>query len=95
VKFDSKTGRLSFRAKLTMGIDARQQPSRDLFEFDGKLGRASLNGSLKHSDGNRATTAQWIKLRKIQPDTALTQPASYAEWKQQADEILKRRGPKW
>jgi hypothetical protein len=98
VKFDSKTGRLSFRAKLTMGIDARQQPSRDLFEFDGRLGRASLNGSLKHSNGtisNGPATAQRINLKKIQPDTALSQPGSYAEWKQQAGEILIRRGPKW
>ena len=98
VKFDSKTGRLSFRAKLTMGIDARQQPSRDLFEFDGKLARASLNGSLKHSNeniSNRATTTQRISLKKLQSNSTLSQPGSYAEWKQQADEILRRRGPKW
>jgi hypothetical protein len=81
-----------------MGIDARQQPSRDLFEFDGRLGRAFLNGSLKHSNGtisNGPATARRINLKEIQPDRALSQPANYAEWKQQADEILIRRGPKW
>lgn len=98
VKFDSKTGTLSFRAKLTMGIDARQRPSRDLFEFDGKLRRASLDGSLKHLNGtisSQAITTKRISLKKIQPDSALSQPGSYEEWKQQAEEILRRRGPKW
>src|ERR1700687_2901591 len=47
LKYDSRSGRLSFRAKLTMGLDARQQPSHDLFEFDGKLNTRAVSGVLK------------------------------------------------
>jgi hypothetical protein len=90
LKYDSRSGRLSFRAKLTMGVDARQQPSHDLFEFDGKLSARALSGVLK-----RAAASEHINLRKLHPDSALDQPRTYDEWKRQTDEILRRRGPKW
>jgi hypothetical protein len=90
LKYDPRSGRLSFRAKLTMGVDARQQPSHDLFEFDGKLSARALSGVLK-----RAAASERINLRKLQPDSALDQPRTYDEWKRQTDEILRRRGPKW
>ena len=93
VKFDAKAGRLSFRTKLTMGIDARQQPSHDLFEFDGTLSGAALAGVLKRSGG--ITSSERVTLRKLAANSALPQPRTYEEWKRQTDEILRRRGPKW
>ena len=90
LKYDPRSGKLSFKANLTMGIDARQQPSHDLFEFDGTLSARAVSGVLK-----RASASERVSLRKLQPDAALPQPRTYDEWKRQADEILRRRGPKW
>jgi hypothetical protein len=90
LKYDARSGKLSFKAKLTMGVDARQQPSHDLFEFDGTLSARAVSGVLK-----RAVASERINLRKLQPDGALPQPRTYAEWKRQTEEILRRRGPKW
>ena len=89
LKYDPRSGKLSFKAKLTMGIDARNQPSHDLFEFDGKMSAAAVSGVLKHG-----AATERINLRKLQPDTALPQPRTYDEWRRQTDEILRRRGPK-
>jgi hypothetical protein len=102
VRFDSRTGALSFTAKLTIAgaIDLpglRQEPSRDLFEFSGTLKPTVLSGTLKRSDLRqpfRPSSRERIHLRKRSPDGAF--PAgSYAEWKRIADLILKARGPKW
>jgi hypothetical protein len=90
LKYDPRSGKLSFKAKLTMGVDARQQPSHDLFEFDGKLGGRAVSGVLK-----RGAASERINLRKLPPDAALPHPRTYDEWKRQTDEILRRRGPKW
>ncbi|HTD43877.1 MAG TPA: hypothetical protein VK687_06830 [Bryobacteraceae bacterium] len=90
LKYDPRSGKLSFKAKLTMGVDARLQPSHDLFEFDGTLGKAAVSGVLK-----RAAVSERINLRKLEPNAALPQPRTYDEWKRQTDEIIRRRGPKW
>src|ERR1017187_2873039 len=49
VRFDSRTGALSFAAKLTAGVallpGGRQEPSRDLFEFTGTLKATVLTGT--------------------------------------------------
>jgi hypothetical protein len=101
VRFDSRTGALSFTAKLTTGLavlpGGRQEPSRDLFEFDGTLKATVLTGTLKRSDPrqpSRPGSQERVRLKK-QPRAALFPAGSYVEWKRQADEILKRRGPKW
>jgi hypothetical protein len=93
LKYDPRSGKLSFRTKLTMGIDARNQPSHDLFEFDGTLGAAAVSGVLKRSGG--ITSSERVTLRKLPASSALPQPRTYDEWKRQTDEILRRRGPKW
>jgi hypothetical protein len=90
LKYDARSGKLSFKAKLTMGLDARNQPSHDLFEFDGKMSARAVAGVLK-----RGGAPERINLRKVQTDPAFDQPATYDAWKRQTDEILKRRGPKW
>jgi hypothetical protein len=90
LKYDARSGKLSFKAKLTMGVDARQQPTHDLFEFDGALSARAVSGVLK-----RAAASDRINLRKLQPDASLPQPRTYDQWQRQTDEILRRRGPKW
>jgi hypothetical protein len=101
VKFDSRTGALSFTAKLTTGVTMlpgqRHEPSRDLFQFSGTLQGSTLTGVLKRSDQwqpSRPASSERIRLQK-QSQTAMLQASSYADWKRQADEILRRRGPKW
>ena len=101
VKFNPRTGALSFTAKLTTGVTllpgGGQEPSRDLFEFSGTLKSAVLTGMLKHSDARqpaRPASRETVQL-KLQSQAFLLPASSYAEWKLQAGEILKRRGPKW
>ena len=101
VKFDSRSGRLSFQARLTLGVqlDAKgnQQPSRDLFEFDGTLKRGELTGAVKHTDqahANLKATVERVSLKR-RADGSMSAPRSYAEWKTSVAEILKRRGPRW
>jgi len=101
VRFDSRTGALSFTAKLTTGATilpgGRQEPSRDLFEFSGTLKATTLTGSIMRSDQrqpSRLGSRERVQL-KVQPQTVTLPASSYAEWRRQAEEILKRRGPKW
>jgi len=102
VRFDSRTGALSFTAKLSTGVvilpGGRQEPTRDLFEFSGTLTATALTGTIQRSDQlrpGRAVSRERVQL-KIQPQAAAVfTAASYAEWKGRADEILKHRGPKW
>lgn len=101
VQFDPRTGALSFKAKLTMGVvlmqPGRQEPSRDLFEFRGTLGKDVLTGTLTQRDMLRPqatpVTSQ-VRLRKQSSDSMI-KARTYAEWKKSADEILKFRGPRW
>jgi hypothetical protein len=101
VRFVSRTGALSFTAKLTTGLaflpGGRQEPSRDLFEFTGTLKATTLTGALNRSDlwqPSRPGSRERVQLKR-QRQAAVLPAGSYAEWKRQADEILKRRGPKW
>ena len=101
VRFDSRTGALSFIAKLTTGLavlpDGRQEPSRDLFEFSGTLKPTVLSGTITRSDQlqpSRLGSRERVQL-KLQPQAAMLEASSYAEWKRQVDDILKRRGAKW
>jgi hypothetical protein len=103
VVFDPKTGRLTFRARLstasTFDENNRQVPTRDLYEFNGALKGQSLTGTLRHTDApNRsaAGTKTKVSLRRSKSGSdAMIQPKNYGEWKEEADEILKLRGPKW
>src|SRR6185295_3252998 len=53
VRYDGKTGALSFRAKLTLGSfsnrEYREVPSRDVFEVSGVLTQSALRGSVRHT----------------------------------------------
>jgi hypothetical protein len=87
VRFDQRTGALSFTVKLSLigaivlsGV-RRQEPSRDLFEFSGTLKATTLSGTLKRSDllqPLRPGSQEHVQLKMRPPDDAF--PAgSYAE----------------
>lgn len=104
VQFDPHTRQLSFSARLSTGVryigpDSRS-PTRDRFSFSGVLTAKEVTGTLIQTDElvpqNRPTSSR-IRLRW---SSSLTQvltppPATYSEWKSWADEILRRRGPRW
>lgn len=88
VKFDIKTKRLSFKAKLFTGI----------YEFEGVLTNKKLVGKLSitnelFSDKRPQTKA--VTLRHSNEWTLLmSEYQSYSEWEADANKILKRLGPK-
>jgi hypothetical protein len=100
IKFNLRTGKLSFTARLTTGMtyfDGRSEPSRDLFEFSGVLETTVLTGTLKRTDlsvSSDRVTPERVRLN-AQPEAVLLSASSEIDWKRQIDEILKRRGPKW
>jgi hypothetical protein len=67
---------LSFRARLTTGIDflgsGRREPSRDVFEFQGILGRTALAGSLKRSDLLRPAATRTLNRIRLPKQTEST-----------------------
>jgi hypothetical protein len=103
VKFDPKTGRFAFRARLTLGIVYNQKhdgtPSRDVFHFNGVMQRSKIEGTLEISNALLASQSpqrEKITLNRSEEQTSSMEVfTNYAEWKKSADEILKLRGPKW
>ena len=104
VKFDPRTGRLSFSARLSTGLTSGQGydrvASRDRFVFKGVLIRREVRGTLQRSNDlfpNRRPETEPIRLRrsKFLTELMLPPPPTYSEWKTWADEILQRSGPKW
>ncbi len=102
LKHDAKTGALSFRARLSIGVVYSQEhdgvPSRDVFEFAGILGKHRLAGTLQRLDAlcprDPPRTEKVVLLRSKSNDE-LEPYKSLADWRKSADEILKFRGPKW
>lgn len=104
VRFDPRTGRLSFYAKLStgtryLGADS-QPPTRDLYRFAGRLDRAAVIGDLlleDHLETRRAPQRRRVALRRLaspggdDPSGA----ASLATWREWSENLLRRRGPRW
>jgi hypothetical protein len=103
VVFNSKTGRLTFRARLSTGStfnrNNEQIPTRDVYRFSGALRGQRLTGVLEHTDAlNQGATGtkKNVSLRRSGSESAsMIEARSYDEWKKEADEILTLRGPKW
>jgi hypothetical protein len=103
VAFDPKTGRLTFRARLSTGSTFNgnngQVPTRDVYRFNGTLRGQKLTGVLEHTDASdraAAGTKKNVSLRRSKSASgSMIKARSYEEWKKEADEILKLRGPKW
>lgn len=103
VVFDSKTGKLTFRARLSTGStfdkNNEQVPTRDVYRFKGALKGQRLAGILEHADAldqSAAVTKTNVSLRRSKGESeSMIKAKSYDEWKKEADEILNLRGPKW
>lgn len=103
VVFDPKTGSLTFRARLSTGStfnrDNEQVPSRDVYRFKGTLKGLRLTGVFEYTDALTRTatgTKKNVSLRRSKSESeSMFKAESYDEWKKEADEILKFRGPKW
>ena len=102
VRFDPRTHRFSFSARLTLAFvrpsGDKWVPTLDGFTFKGRLTRTQVSGTLQHFDVRRPDQppiSRRIKLRlsKRLTEDLMPAPASYEEWKKWADEILRRRGP--
>jgi hypothetical protein len=103
ISFDSETGKLSFRARLTKGVTFNQKdelvPTRDVFRFEGILKDKILTGVLEYSNAltpsAKSGKTNVILHRSKKQSGSMLEAKSYDEWKKTADKILKFRGPKW
>ena len=101
LKFDSKSGKLSFKAKLTTGDHYCKVhdgvPSRDLFVFRGKWAGDRITGTLKTSDALHPEEPPEAKktVFKKSRDEDWSHSKTYGEWKKMVEETLKSLGPKW
>jgi len=103
IKYFPETRELSFEAKLTMGIhyckDHKGVPSRDKYEFKGRIKGKELIGTLTERDGlhdNEIIKIQKIKLiRDQEKEELLSNIKTLEKWKNYSNMILKHRGPKW
>lgn len=101
IRYDPASGALSFRAKLTLGREITQEtdldgrPSRDLFEFEGRLQGKRLSGSLRHRDGyhpeREGERERVVLQRSRSEDLEEPVPASRAAW--EAEPLF--NGPQW
>lgn len=104
VKFDPRSGQLSFSARLSTGIVYSRGysgvPSRDRFTFKGVLKRTQVIGTLTRSNElfpSERPRSEKVRLRRseVLTQVMIPPPETYTAWKNWADEILRRRGPKW
>jgi hypothetical protein len=103
VRYDPRTGQLSFFARLTTGLFSNRQfsmvPSRDVLRFKGLLKGRHIIGTLEVANALTPTevpSRERIKLRLSEKESeVMIEAQSYNDWKSRADEILKFRGPKW
>jgi hypothetical protein len=103
VKFNPKTKKFSFRAKLTLGMFFNKEydnvPSRDVFVFEGTLTKTRLAGVLSTTNElcpDKCPEKKKINLPRSKVwDSVIRGFKTYAEWKADADETLKSLGPEW
>ena len=104
LKYDSKTGHLSFSAKLTTGVVIFKgsnglEPSRDLFAFDGNLKANTVTGVITYTlqnnpDFTSTHTNVVLGTSKTEADF-MHGSTTHAEWLRKWQPILQRLGPKW
>ena len=103
VTFNPRTGKLTFRARLTTGLvsnrDFHMVPSRDVFRFSGVLKGNRMIGTLEIANAltpSEPSRREKISLKRSQRKSeVLIEAKSYDDWKSEAEKILKFRGPKW
>lgn len=104
VKYDSKTAKLSFAAKLTMGLvsfkgSSGLEQSRDLFTFDGYLKAMTVTGVVTHriqNNPNLKAIHSKVVLRISKRESEfMHNSTTYGEWREKWQPVLRFRGPKW
>jgi hypothetical protein len=102
VKYDAKNGTLSFTAKLTTGVVRGAQgdePSHDLFRFEGTLRSKRLAGMIAHAQPDRPGLEPTREKADLPASSDAAEfmhgPATYGEWREAWQPVLKFRGPKW
>src|SRR5260370_31606213 len=103
LKYDTRTGHLSFSAKLTTGVLSVQrsngfEPSRDLFAFDGTLKANTASGVITHTlrnDPNFTSTHDVVLGTSKAEEEFMHGPTTSGERLRHWQPILKLRGPLW
>lgn len=104
LKYDGRTGRLSFSSKLTMGRTSvagtrDMEPSHDLFAFDGSLKGNAVTGVMTYTlENNRNVKPARTKLalRRSKAEAEFMHGSvTYSEWRRRWNPVLQRRGPQW
>lgn len=103
VQFDSASKKLSFRAKVTLGLFSDRNhsnvPSRDILQFDGFLTDRKLKGKLVITNelcADKCPETKELSLRFWKNGTSrMSDYSSFKEWESLTKEILKRRGFDW
>jgi hypothetical protein len=105
IRFDEKTGKISFTSKLSVGVVAAAAgntwvPSKNLYEFNGVIGKNVMTGTLRRIfvQEDQTEPAYEENLTLEPKTTADGDPAageSFEQWLHRWNEVLKKRGPKW
>ena len=100
---DGKTGHISFRAKMSIGmVHSRKEgtwvPSKDLYFFKGIMSDDRIEGTLERKsedEPNRGGVKEKIALKGRKGKDEFWDNMTYQEWKDFYAPIVKSRGPKW
>ena len=100
---DEKSGRVSFTAKMSIGLvyseeEKKWVPSKDLYLFNGIMGDDRIEGSFEmkvQKENERVAVKEDVILKGCRGPDEFWDNKNYQEWKQFYAGILKSRGPKW
>ncbi len=97
VRYDVKTGRLLFQAKLSDGWD-NDGPTKDTVSFNGFLSSGTLRGEIIWHGAGQARQRSRENIALAGESHSYPQGktyATFADWMQAQQPILRFRGPKW
>lgn len=97
VRYDAQTGKLLFQAKLSDGWD-NDGPTKDTVSFNGSLSGGTLRGEIFwHRAGQARQLSRENMALSRESDSYLQGKtyATFADWMQAQQAILRFRGPKW
>lgn len=102
VNFDRTSGRLSFTAKLSLGLHScgthpTLVPGRDVLKFSGMLSDGIAAGTMTRLDALHPEQKPELEhiVLKVTAQSDPIVAATYSEWRCKVETILRFRGPKW
>lgn len=100
MSYDRESGSLSFRAKLTDGWTGSNlsEPSKDIIVFRGAVTNSELKGTIcwKTPSTDRCLREETVTLPVVRNSYLVGKSyATYEDWTQTQEPILKFRGPRW